>query len=112
MIQEIFPANSRFSDGSILFTRSRKHLLCNFGRNQKSKLRAPSQVLGYDRYIDNALALIWAQDKSSCSAILSKPELGPLEIEWDIVEGNEGTNHFLNLELMVLLESDRIDYKI
>lgn len=51
------------------------------------------QVLAYGRYIDDALAPIFAQDRSNCSTILLQLELGLLDIEWDIVEGGEGTNH-------------------
>lgn len=78
----------------------------------RSKFVRHPQVLGYGRYIDDTLALVWTQDSASCHAILSQLELGPLDIEWDIVEEGKGTLPFLDLEIMVLPESSTIDYKL
>lgn len=44
------------------------------------------QVQGFGHHIDDTPAVVWAQDRTSCSVIFSRLEFSPLQIEWNIVE--------------------------
>lgn len=63
-VREILPASSRFRDGSIMLTRSRKIYCAALKGIRKADFVHHPQVLGYCRYIDDALALVYRPHSS------------------------------------------------
>ena len=77
------------------------------------QVRNDPNVLWYRRYLDDISIGVMASSKVEPEARIRDVTLGPgLQLTWDIKEEGEGPSPFLDLDIYVLPESPRVDFKL
>lgn len=77
------------------------------------QVRNDPNVLWYRRYLDDISIGVMASSKVEAEARIQDVTLGPdQQLTWDIKEEGEGPSPFLDLDIYVLPESPRVDFKL
>ena len=77
------------------------------------QVRNDPNVLWYHQYLDDISIGVMASSKVEAEARIHDVTLGPgLKLTWDNKEEGEGPSPFLDLDIYVLPESARVDFKL